>query len=1270
MQAKTKTEAKTEAGQMRVLVTDASRAGRCRPEHNDERWNTGSKIMHYPTLWNGLSHRLRLFECGLITALAFSVASSSRAQGNRFSHDPSGNVLVRSEAGAILPQITGQPQSQVVEPGHPASFSVVMADTRGLTFQWRFNGTDLPRETNDTLLLADVSSADEGSYTVVITSSSGAVTSSAARLLIDSDGDALADSWESANFGDLSRNPSADSDGDGVSNLREFVEGTDPTSLSSFRVRLSVRTAGGGGTVQVSPFRATYARGEVVTLTAVPSGPWSFAGWGGALVGAPNPATLELLNHREVIANFAMLPAPAGLIAWWRGETDASDLIGGHHGVFYSGDTASGPSITPSGLSGGAFTFDGSKHIRAPDAEELRPARFSFEVWVNPAVQSPGRQTIAASGSSTGANNQGWSLSLVDGYARFATQHQGLGPHHLDSRLPVPLNEWTHLAVTFDGSVKRLYVSGGQRSLETSANPAPVDYDPAAVPFTIGSDWATGAVSSPFTGLLDEASFYDRELTPEEVAAIWRAARTGKNDRQPYFTGPERLPAGVEGDPYTGDIRAVPGVPPLTFVLMSGALPPGLSMSESGALTGAPAREGDYRFTAAARDAAGLFTRQEFFLRVDRRTPPPAGMLAWWRGEPDQSGLAKDAAAGHDGAFYSGNAASAAPHAGDGKAGGAFSFANGGHVRVPASPAFSPAQLTLEAWVYPTAAPQGFQAVASQGSMPERGNTWYLGLENGCPVFLSRHMTGGDHVLRTGTALTLYEWTHLAASFNGAEKVLFINGKPAAVQTGFSPLLYSSGDAPVTIGADRSLDSVTDPFTGRIDEVTLYSRALSETEILAVVQAGAGGKSATGPPAAELTDAVTGLPFTHRFLFPEGTPPVSVSLISGAPPPGFTLSGDGLLSGVTGTAGSFSFTVRAMDAAGNTRDQTAFLRVFRPATRPEGLISWHRAENNAQDTIGGNHGTARGGAGYRPGRVGAAFSFNGSAASIEIPDSPSLRPASLTLEAWVTMDADTGTAMIMGKPVGTATGNSWYLYYSNGTLNGGVGNLNEFSILSAPWRPQPGRWHHVAFAFDDASRQGRLYLDGAPAASGPVNTPVGYDFRPVLIGRDSNFDAPEFPLTGAVDEAAVYNRALSDAEIAAIFSSGPAGKALPGGGDTEDRDGDGWPNLVEYALGTGPDSAGPRPEAAVFLNPDGSTQLMLPLVRDPARTDVTITVESSGDLLDWVPVAESVQGAPFTGIAEIAGEVPGTAPRTVTIIDPYAEPFGKGRGFLRIRASR
>jgi hypothetical protein len=64
---------------------------------------------------------------------------------------------------------------------------------------------------------------------------------------VDSDGDGMDDDWEVAYFGNTSRPGSGDFDGDGASDLREFLAGTDPTNAGSvFRV-LTVSSAGGGG---------------------------------------------------------------------------------------------------------------------------------------------------------------------------------------------------------------------------------------------------------------------------------------------------------------------------------------------------------------------------------------------------------------------------------------------------------------------------------------------------------------------------------------------------------------------------------------------------------------------------------------------------------------------------------------------------------------------------------------------------------------------------------------------------------------------------------------------------------------------------------------------------------------------------------------------------------------------------------------------------------------------------------------------------------------
>ena len=148
----------------------------------------------------------------------------------KYSYDASGNVTGRALGNIRPPQITGQPVKQIAAPGYIVTFSVVVADARAVTYQWKFNGTDIPGATGDSLLLTNVSDANEGQYSVVVTNSAGSVTSLPAALMLDKDGDGLPDSWERAKFvGNLDRQRAAgDPDGDGISNIDEFFDGTDP----------------------------------------------------------------------------------------------------------------------------------------------------------------------------------------------------------------------------------------------------------------------------------------------------------------------------------------------------------------------------------------------------------------------------------------------------------------------------------------------------------------------------------------------------------------------------------------------------------------------------------------------------------------------------------------------------------------------------------------------------------------------------------------------------------------------------------------------------------------------------------------------------------------------------------------------------------------------------------------------------------------------------------------------------------------------------------
>lgn len=123
------------------------------------------------------------------------------------------------------------------------------------------------------------------------------------------------------------------------------------------------------------------------------------------------------------------------------------------------------------------------------------------------------------------------------------------------------------------------------------------------------------------------------------------------------------------------------------------------------------------------------------------------------------------------------------------------------------------------------------------------------------------------------------------------------------------------------------------------------------------------------------------------------------------------------------------------------------------------------------------------------------------------------------------------------------------------------------------------------------------------------------------------------------------------------------------GNNEGDPDGDGLNNLSEYALGGNPNSVDSG-EVLPSYTLDGSGRVQVHFKRDPAKTDLTYTVQASSTLEDlgWTDIATSILGAATTSTPGGAFSVTesGSPLTDVTVTDSGAAPTSR---FLRLKIS-
>ncbi len=193
--------------------------------------------------------------------------------------------------------------------------------------------------------------------------------------------------------------------------------------------------------------------------------------------------------------------------------------------------------------------------------------------------------------------------------------------------------------------------------------------------------------------------------------------------------------------------------------------------------------------------------------------------------------------------------------------------------------------------------------------------------------------------------------------------------------------------------------------------------------------------------------------------------------------------------------------------------------------------------NTANDLSGkGNDGTLMGNAIWSNGHSGGGLQLLETGDFVEVPDSPSLDVEDgLTLAIWANVEAlPDGSCALFMKPT------AYMLHTTTGGAGVKVDPLIFVDGVYGDW-PTPvnvtatlGEWHHYAATYDNGKYA--IYVDGVyvdgydRAVAGNIDT----DDNPLAIGRDNRDCCNQRSSPSIIDEAMVWSRALSEAEVQEI----------------------------------------------------------------------------------------------------------------------------------------
>lgn len=173
-----------------------------------------------------------------------------------------------------------------------------------------------------------------------------------------------------------------------------------------------------------------------------------------------------------------------------------------------------------------------------------------------------------------------------------------------------------HLAGFFTGftntNVQVVDDGGGAYTVDVSLLGSPCGITAGGTLFTLDLQ----SVGPDGTGAITVTRVKSRDCSNVAVAVMAGPAAALRIQNTPLVMAPPTLPNAQAGTAYSQALTVEGSVAPLTFSVSAGSLPPGITLSTAGVLSGTPTAIGSFAFTASASDADGVPASRAYTLVV------------------------------------------------------------------------------------------------------------------------------------------------------------------------------------------------------------------------------------------------------------------------------------------------------------------------------------------------------------------------------------------------------------------------------------------------------------------------------------------------------------------------------------------------------------------------------------------------------------------------------------------------------------------------------